>query len=518
MRSTYSSEDEDDRLGGSGKAYNLSKYKDRGRSSAPKGNGGPKRTTVIVIVCLVITIITLFTIILNIKHHPRQPKEGTSQPSYHHPAVQTPPAQTSQSTSSKPPEENQDGVKEVQQAEPINQELVNRLARTEAQLARLVEWKEREDAKNNPSNIKDKLAGVQISGEGASSIEKLVVEEVGSTQLTVMMLHDEMREQHYFKKMEFMRGVAGSSGFLKSNQKARDAFMLAQNNFRLPHSNINVEREINKLLQSEENRLSRQYDFKLEELPFCIIVPTINNAKAFRYQYNLQSMVNLNYRNYKIVIIDDASNDNTYELILQFIREQGFTQNITVVKNKEHMTAVPNIHKAATQYCDKGDIGVLVDGDDEMLGRHSLKVFNHIYQKQGADMVWSNHIQFYQHTSKALRGWSMSYSQQEKDQNRYRDVPQRIAHLRSFKIKLFLNIKEADLKEDNGEWFTSTYDEVICLPMLEMTCGRNIYVDEYFYLYNFGIGTNDLQVDGGLQKRIANKVKKERPKYGCLKE
>ena len=54
--------------------------------------------------------------------------------------------------------------------------------------------------------------------------------------------------------------------------------------------------------------------------------------------------------------------------------------------------------------------------------------------------------------------------------------------------------------------------------MLEMTCGRNIYVDEYFYLYNFGIGTNDLQVDGGLQKRIANKVKKERPKYGCIKE
>ena len=83
-------------------------------------------------------------------------------------------------------------------------------------------------------------------------------------------------------------------------------------------------------------------------------------------------------------------------------------------------------------------------------------------------------------------------------------MPQRIAHLRSFKVKLFLNIKEADLKEHNGEWFKSTYDEVICLPILEMSCGRNVYVDEYFYLYNFGIGTNDLQVDGGLQKRIAD--------------
>ena len=81
---------------------------------------------------------------------------------------------------------------------------------------------------------------MKISGDGASSIEKLVVDEVASTQLTVMMMHDEMREEHYFRKTDFMNSVAGKSGFLKSNQKARDAFSLAQNNFRLPHSNINV--------------------------------------------------------------------------------------------------------------------------------------------------------------------------------------------------------------------------------------------------------------------------------------
>ena len=180
------------------------------------------------------------------------------------------------------------------------------------------------------------------------------------------------------------------------------------------------------------------------------------------------------------------------------------------------MTAVPNIHKAATQYCGGEDIGVLVDGDDEILGRHALKVFNHVYHKLNADMAWSNHIQFYQHTRKLMKGWSMNYSPEEKKNNKYRDVPQRIAHLRSFKIKLFRAIKDEDFKDDDGKWFTSTYDEVICLPMLELSCGRNHYIDEYFYMYNFGIGTNDLQVDGGLQKRIADKVKKERKKYQCI--
>jgi len=75
------------------------------------------------------------------------------------------------------------------------------------------------------------------------------------------------------------------------------------------------------------------------------------------------------------------------------------------------MTAVPNIHKAITGYCDKDDIAVLIDGDDEVIGRHALKVFNHVYHKDKADVVWSNHIQFYRHQNNAHRGWSMPYSQ-----------------------------------------------------------------------------------------------------------
>jgi phospholipid N-methyltransferase len=114
------------------------------------------------------------------------------------------------------------------------------------------------------------------------------------------------------------------------------------------------------------------------------------------------------------------------------------------------------------------------------------------------------------------RGWSQSYSDDDKKNNRYRDVIQKIAHLRSFKAKLFLKIKEADMKDAKGEWYTSTYDEVICLPMLEMSCGRIIYIEEFFYLYNFGLGTNDLQVDQGLQKRIADEVKYRRQKYECI--
>jgi glycosyltransferase involved in cell wall biosynthesis len=121
-------------------------------------------------------------------------------------------------------------------------------------------------------------------------------------------------------------------------------------------------------------------------------------------------MINLNYKNFKIVIIDDASTDNTHDLIRQWIVENQITQNIILLKNKQRLTAVPNIYTAVTKHCHPDDIVTLVDGDDEILGRNAFKVFNHVYQKNNADVVYSNHLQFYTHTFQVFRGWSMSYS------------------------------------------------------------------------------------------------------------
>lgn len=74
------------------------------------------------------------------------------------------------------------------------------------------------------------------------------------------------------------------------------------------------------------------------------------------------------------------------------------------------------------------------------------------------------------------------------------------------------------MKDINGEWFKSTYDEVICLPMLEMSCGNIEYIDDYFYLYVYGTGFNDRLVDSTLQWSIANYVKTKMPKYTCNKK
>ena len=56
---------------------------------------------------------------------------------------------------------------------------------------------------------------------------------------------------------------------------------------------------------------------------------------------------------------------------------------------------MPNIYKAAHEYCKPNDILALVDGDDELLGVNIFKVFNSLYVTKKLEVLYSNYITFH---------------------------------------------------------------------------------------------------------------------------
>jgi len=65
------------------------------------------------------------------------------------------------------------------------------------------------------------------------------------------------------------------------------------------------------------------------------------------------------------------------------------------------MFAMYNLRKSAMEYCKPEEIFMIVDGDDELLGRQVFKFFNAIFQEKQAYFVYTNFI--------TIRG-SMGYS------------------------------------------------------------------------------------------------------------
>lgn len=83
---------------------------------------------------------------------------------------------------------------------------------------------------------------------------------------------------------------------------------------------------------------------------------------------------------------------------------------------------------------------MIVDGDDELVGRQVLKLFNAVFQEKKLWFVYSNFL-----STVGGIGYSRPFPSQVIERNHYRKYPFVTSHLRAFYTKLFLNIKEEDL-------------------------------------------------------------------------
>lgn len=134
-------------------------------------------------------------------------------------------------------------------------------------------------------------------------------------------------------------------------------------------------------LEYEQSYGIQEYDGLQDELPFCLTVMSRNNMEQGRYWKVLETILQQKYSNYHIVFIDDFSIDDTLHQTMKYLRERKFPESrVTFVRNKKQMFATYNIINAAYNFCRPDDIQMLVDGDDELIGRHVLNVFNAVYQ------------------------------------------------------------------------------------------------------------------------------------------
>ena len=146
----------------------------------------------------------------------------------------------------------------------------------------------------------------------------------------------------------------------------------------------------------------------------CIIAPGYNNNAKFRIEYHLNSVFQQNYTNYFLVLINDASTDNSDEVYRKWFDFYNIDRkNYIYIENRDHKTALENIYIATHDYCSPDSIALTLDADDEFIGKNVLKIFNAAYQQKKAGVIYSN-FYFYQQGKKVKLGFTSEYTQKEK--------------------------------------------------------------------------------------------------------
>ena len=123
----------------------------------------------------------------------------------------------------------------------------------------------------------------------------------------------------------------------------------------------------------------------MNETRFSVII-LIYNTKIEYIDLAIRSILNQDYQNYEIVMIDDGSNEEVKNYIAQYETDKRF-----VIHHQENQGMVPASMQGLRLA--KGDYIVYVDFDD-YIDPHTLSIVNSKIVKYGVDVVMFNHCRF----------------------------------------------------------------------------------------------------------------------------
>ena len=221
----------------------------------------------------------------------------------------------------------------------------------------------------------------------------------------------------------------------------------------------------------------------MTENRFVFIMPCYNAEKTITQ--SLFSVIGQSYMNWKILIRDDMSTDNTRSIIDNIIKVFALQEKISVVTNTEKKWEVANILDMLKE-CEEDDIVCRLDGDDWLTDLDSLAILNNRYNETGVDVMWTAHRWSFTdfNISKPL----------PKDADPYQH-PWVSSHFKTFRKKMITPVDDKNFRGKDGEYFKRIGDQAIYLPVLKNAQGNWHFEPRIMYHYTIDIKKETFESD-----------------------
>jgi len=252
----------------------------------------------------------------------------------------------------------------------------------------------------------------------------------------------------------------------------------------------------------EENYLPRKVEQKI-----VIISPTYNSE---RYINNcIESVVSQDYDNYEMIVIDDASTDNTYN-----IAKRWESDKIKVIRNEENKGAVRNQIESIRKYCKEDDIVMFLDGDDSFINDNEiLHFYNNLYDGT-TEFTYGSCYSMVDRIPLIAQNYPEEIKQ-KKEYRKYKfnwNMP--YTHLRTFKAGLLNDIDDSNFQDENKNWYKAGGDGSIFYSLIEQADPDKVkVVSDILYNYNDINPLNDYKINGDEQTKNANRIINQWKKY-----
>jgi len=244
----------------------------------------------------------------------------------------------------------------------------------------------------------------------------------------------------------------------------------------------------------------RSYSSKEKDI---IVISPFWNAQDYIKECIL-SVAQQDYDNYTHYLIDDYSDDNSFEIALETIKSlpESIKDKFNLIRNQQNKGAIRN-QLETFQKVFPESIVMLLDGDDFLISNNTIfKFYNDLYN-EGYEFTYGSMFSL----ADEIPLVAQDYPEEVKQNKTYRDhkfnwkIP--YTHLRTFLGKHCMDLPEEPFKV-NGEWMKAGADNPLFYEIIERVEPDKIKaVKEIVCYYNDINPLNDYKIRGTEQNQNA---------------
>ena len=245
-----------------------------------------------------------------------------------------------------------------------------------------------------------------------------------------------------------------------------------------------------------------------------VVVSTFYNCENYITRC-IDSIAAQDYDNYRCILVDDASTDNTLEALYVALSHYpaDIRNKFEVIENQNNVGAVKNQIDAFRSIQDPDAIVMILDGDDSLVNDNTvLSYYNNVYDgttEFSYGSCWSmvDNIPLI----------SQPYPEHIKNSKEYRNhhfnwiLP--YTHLRTFKKYLIDELDDSLFQDETGAWYKAGGDGSIFYALIESADPARVKcLQDIVYNYNDVNPLNDYKVNA-IEQNVAAKsiIKKMNP-------
>lgn len=211
-------------------------------------------------------------------------------------------------------------------------------------------------------------------------------------------------------------------------------------------------------------------DYPLESLPFCVVIIGRNNGAYL--EKTLRSVFSQVYENFRIVYVDDASDDGSFDLAKDVIYASPHLNKVRILQNEKKIGHLASL-SSVVRGCVDDEIVVVLHGEDWLAHEWALKRLNQYFADPDLWLAYSQSLEY--------PSFQMSAAEPvpESSMRTFSSA----SSLQAFYAGPFKKINENDFLY-KGEFFPAAAGLAYMIPLLEMAKEHSHALSEVLSIYS----------------------------------